>query len=107
VPKVVGRVLDSLAAERGLALDGQREQVVQEAAAHLMDGSLAEGLAADVAQAILVEAPDPGHVDVLLDMLLLHRLEARLEERLPVHVAPPIMGFHQLARRQRRRRRRW
>ena len=107
VPKVVGRVLDSLAAERGLALDGQREQVVQEAAAHLMDGSIAEGLAADVAQAILVEAQDPGHADVLLDMLLLHRLEAGLEERLPMHVAQAIMGFHQLARRQRRRRRRW
>jgi hypothetical protein len=105
VPKLVEIYLDNLVAKRCLDLNGQRERVVQAATAHLMDGADVEALAADVARVILDEAQSPNHADLLLDLVLLHRLEAGLEEGLPAHVAQAIMGFHRVTRRQRRRRR--
>ena len=108
VPEVVASVLDALARERGLHLDGQRQQVIRDAAAWLMEGAAAEGLAADVAQAVLEQARNPHNGDILLDLLLLHRLNAGLEEGLPRHVAQSLVGLYRMTeRRSRRRWRRW
>jgi hypothetical protein len=94
VLKLVAQVLDSLMEERGLFLDGRREAVVQQAATHLLDGDAAgDGLAIDVAQVILGRARDPHNGDYLLDLLLLHRLNAGLESELPWHVAQAIVGL--------------
>jgi hypothetical protein len=73
--------------------------VAQEAATHLLDGAAAgDGLAIDVAQDHLGRARDPHNGDYLLDLLLLHRLNAGLESELPWHVAQAIVGLAQMVR---------
>jgi hypothetical protein len=97
----------------GFELDGRREEAVLVAVAGLMDGKGPQDpdlpisrLAQQAQEAILARAREPGHGDLVLDLLLSHRFQRYLEDRLPEHTIQKILAFRRLERRRHRRRRR-
>jgi hypothetical protein len=101
------------AADIGFELDGRREEAALIAVAGLMDGTGPEDpdlpisrLAQQAQEAILARAREPGHGDLVLDLLLSHRFRRHLEDKLPEHTIQRILAFRRLERRRHRRGRR-
>lgn len=95
----------------GVKLDGRREKAVLAAVAGLMDGEESKGsdpisrLAVQAQEAILARARQPGHGDLVLDLLLSHRFKRHLESTLPPHTTQILLGFRRVRSKGRRRRR--
>jgi hypothetical protein len=95
----------------GFELHGQREEVVLVAVAGLMDGVEPKDpdlpinhLAVQAQEAILARARQPGHGDLVLDVLLSHRFKRHLENTLPAHSIQMLQGFRRVHHKGRRRR---
>jgi len=113
----VAQLIDDEIAKRaqaaGFELDGQREEEVLVAVAGLMDGKGPKDpdlplsrLAAQAQGAILERARTPNHGDLVLDLLLSHRFQRHLEDKLPEHTIQKLLAFRRLERRRHRRGRR-
>jgi len=113
----VAQLIDDEIAKRaqaaGFELDGQREEAVLVAVVGLMDGKGPEDpdlpisrLAVQAQEAILARARQPNHHDLVLDLLLSHRFQRHLEEKLPEHTIQTLLGYRRLERSRHRRGRR-
>jgi len=101
------------AADIGFELDGRREEAALIAVAGLMDGQGPEDpdlpisrLAQQAQEAILTRARQPNHHDLVLDLLLSHRFQRHLEDKLPEHTIQTLLGYRRLERSRHRRGRR-
>lgn len=81
-----------------MAMDGLDEDQIRLATDHLLCGVPVDGPAGEAARAVLEMARRPNN-DFLLDLLLLHRFNLGLEERLPMHVAQGLAALRRLTSR--------